>query len=297
MPAFLAHYACGVVCCRDMAPGRLRDAIRMHSAVFGVGLAGPDLFFYSFYELLRPGMTLGRRIHKYRTQAFLRSMLHAALREKGEDKETALAYFAGFTGHYCLDAAAHPMIYRATERGGEKESLGRHFRFEAALDNWCCRKYLARPIKKSHQMGLIRMSRAERAVVARVMASCCTEVFGDVYGRVSPLRMRLLLREYRLITGLIVDPSGFREWVMTGLEKRLLGFPWSAPLFINHNTYGISEKSLRQFDVRFARGREHFSKALPLIEEASRGGAESEERLMRFLGNWSYHNGKEAEPL
>ena len=305
MPAFLTHYALGVCAYRQMEDGTLRKVLKEHPSVYAIGLAGPDLFFYSFYELIgpgkrkrvMPGMPLGRMMHKYRTGLFLANLFDAAMAEQGEERDIALVYYTGFVGHYCLDSAAHPFIYRATDRGSKKQSLGRHFRFEAAIDAYTCGKRLGRPIDQSKQMEMVRISKKERGVISRVLARACTDTYGDIYGKVKPVRLNLLLREYRMITGLIIDPSGFREWALVKAEKRIFGYPWASPLFINGNYYGISEKSLKQFDIRFERGLVRMNLLVPLIESAAEGGGKEREKLIRKIGNRSYHTGIQAENL
>lgn len=139
MPAFLTHYACGVVNFNDMKDGAVRESISAHKGAYGMGLAGPDVYFYSMAEAFRPGMTIGRTLHKYRCGAFLQALYRETEQYRGDDRKTAIAYFSGFLGHYALDSSAHPLIFRETEDSCEKRQLGKHFRFEAAIDAYTAR--------------------------------------------------------------------------------------------------------------------------------------------------------------
>ena len=106
--------------------------------------------------------------------------------------------------------------------------------------------------------------------------------------------MRALLNEYFLITGLLIDPSGFREWAFLKLEKLFPGYPILSPLFINGNLYGLKEEDFQQFRRRFDRGGEMFGKLLTAEEKALRDPSCVPE-FFRQIGNRSYHTGGKAE--
>lgn len=294
MPAFLTHYSCGVLQYRKLPVSVTESCIGAHRNVYATALAGPDIFFYSVLEFLRPGMTIGRRMHKYRTGEFLRNLYTCAVSFRGEQKHIAIAYFTGFLGHYCLDANTHPLIYKKAYDPSETKALGKHFRYEAAVDAYCCRKYLGRDIRRCGQMSMIRLTRMEKKVIAKLMSSAVRKTYPELGNDPSPRRMYALLNEYYLITGLLIDPSGFREWVFLQLEKLIPGYPLLSPLFINGNLYGIQEKDLSEFVRRFERGGEMFGKLLAAEEKALHDPSFVPE-FFRQIGNRSYHTGGEAE--
>ena len=288
MPAFLTHYACGVCGFHDLEDGELKAAIKKHTNVYNVGLAGPDLFFYSVVEMLRSGMTTGRMIHKFRTGLFFRNFFARTQALSGDDQQIARAYLAGFIGHYCLDTNAHALVYRRCTDENEKKALGKHFRYEAAMDNMACRHILGREIADSHQMGLIRFTRKERKVVSSVLADAISDTFGGEAKVPSRLRLRLLFHEYVLISGLLFDPSGFREWVFQGMERRLQGYVLTSPLFINSNLYGLDDSDWQQFYKRFRKGRKLLGECLNIYQNVVSGKAQ-EEDLFRAIGSRSYN--------
>ena len=215
MPAFLTHYACGVKGYQSLHEGTVKEAIDRHSHVYNMGLAGPDLFFYSPRELARSGsgMAIGRIMHKYRTGLFLRTLYEKACALDGEDYLTALAYFTGFVGHYSLDSNTHAFVYYTTNTDDTKEALGKHFRYEAAIDVMCCRDVLGRDINDSGQMGLIRLTGKEKRVIAKILSSSLQEVYPDAPIPMGKKRIYLILNEYFMISGLLIDPSGFKEFL------------------------------------------------------------------------------------
>ncbi len=288
MPAFLTHYACGIKGYHSLSAGELKTAVRQHTNVYNVGLAGPDLFFYSVVEMLRSGMTTGRMIHKFRTGLFFRNFYAQTEKLEGEEQQIARAYLAGFIGHYCLDTNAHALVYRICTDPDEKKALGKHFRYEAAMDGMACRHILGRDINDSHQMGLIKFTRQERCVVARVLSGAIRDTFGGEAKVPSERRLRLLLMEYVLITGLLIDKTGFKEWVFQAGERLIRGYVVMSPLFINRNMYGLEEKDWQRFYKRFGRGCAMLRKCLAVYQDVISGTADPEE-LFRMLGSRSYN--------
>ena len=268
MPAYLAHYTCGVYAQRHLGHTQLNTLIREHRHAWQMGLAGPDLFFYSVIEATRPGMTIGRAMHKYRTGAFLRSLYRCAFELEGKEREIALAYFAGFAGHYALDCAGHPAVYHATDDPDERKALGRHFRYEAAMDAFSCEKLLGRNINESGQMGIIRLSKQERHVIAHCLHRAISQVYPEMKKHVSARRLNLLLIEYYAISGMLIDPSGFGEWLVLHAEKPLLGYPLTSPLMINNNRYGLDDSAWDRFEPLFFRAVGWLDGCYALLDQA-----------------------------
>ena len=293
MPAFLTHYACGIEGYRHLKKGAVKCAIRDHKSVYSTGLAGPDLFFYSLYEMVRPGsMAAGRIMHKFRTGAFLQTLYRNAVSLKGDEKETALAYLAGFLGHYCLDSQTHKLVYSITADPLEPRELGRHFRYEAAIDGMCCRAVLGRDITQSHQLGLIRLSRREKTCMAHLLSDTMTQVYPEILTEgkalLHPRRFKAILNEYFLITGLLIDPTGFKEFLVFHAEKVYPGYPHMSPLCINANKYGLTWKEWDRFRKYFDRGVRMLDTLLPMLEDSVLDPA-YEPQFFRRLGSWSYH--------
>ncbi len=305
MPAFLAHYSCGVLAKHHIFDQRLNQsditvlhrAIREHPQVFHVALAGPDLFFYSPLELLSKGMKLGRAMHKYRTGMFLRSLYDEALLLPEEEREIGLAYVAGFVGHYCLDASEHPIIYRMCDDAVSKKALGKHFRFEAAMDVRCLKHFFGRDMNQSYQMGMIQMDRRERSIASRILSNAIRKVYPDARTFTGKLRMDLLFRQYVCITALLTDPTGIKEWLFLGMEKLFRSYPVYSPLFLNDHIYGTTYDEWRRFYRRFARGERYFEKLLLLMDEAleESENTEKKETFFAAVGTRCYHTGRHED--
>ncbi len=295
MPAYIAHYTCGVMAKRRVfgmsEESQTAKSLAAHPNVYHVGLAGPDLFFYSLYETVRPGLKIGRAMHKYRTDQFLQALYREAVSRKGEDGEIALAYFAGFMGHYCLDTSAHPVIYRICHDEDEKIALGKHFRYEAAMDVNVCRYYLGRDVNAFDQGDLIHLTHREKWGIARVLSAAIRKIYPDTATPINPVRLYAVLTEYEVIARLLVDRSGFKEWCYLGFEKLIRGYSLMSSLFINGNVYGLSRYDFDKFDRRFRRGEQKLEKLLPMLDAALCDEAQ-ESALFAEIGSRSYHTGR-----
>ncbi len=314
MPAFMAHYTCGVLAQHELygmhgekAPGSpCAGALTAHQNVFHVGLAGPDLFFYSLYEQFRKGLKIGRAVHKYRTDQFLNALYKEAASRTGIDREIALAYYIGYLGHYSLDAGTHPYIYRVCDHPDELVALGKHFRFEAALDVRITEKYLGRDVNNSHLMGLIRLSHRERRVIAQMLCRAIHTTYPDYPAMISEARLQAVLLEYGWINCLLIDPFGIKEWMVLGIEKITRGYSLLSSLCINRNTYGITEEEFLRFDRRFMRAVKYFETILPYVDAAvnssitcvdatENAGREPQQELRHVIGSRSYHTGRHTD--
>ncbi len=291
MPALLTHYACGVKAYHTLSDGYLKRAVRHNIAVYTTGLAGPDLFFYSVFEIFRSQMNMGRALHKYRTGLFLHHLLDEALSFQGKEREIALAYYAGFVGHYCLDSKTHALVYRLCHDPSKAKALGKHFRYEAAMDVISCRTFLGRDICHSHQMGLIRLKRVQMNVISVILTRAARKTFGRELSAPSVLRMKLILTEYYLISGLLIDPSGFKEWCLLHFEMMTRGYPHASSLFVNSNLYGVKKEQWDRFRTCFDEGVSMFEKCLKQIEQVFAGpeSRRAYEDLLRLIGSRSYH--------
>ena len=296
MPAYMSHYICGLKAFHQLRPGDLKDCIRSHASVYDMGLAGPDLFFYSLKETFFGGMKTGSLLHKNRTGAFLTSLCRHAVRLEGEDRGAAVAYAAGFLGHYSLDSACHPFVFRVCHDPNGRKELGRHYRFEAAADAYFCERYLHRDIRQSHQMGLLKLSSSEKKVIASLLASALQEVFPEKKGLPDAAKIRRVLTEYYLVTGFLMDDSGFRDWLVGSFENRKQGYPLFSGLFINANRYGAGEELLERFRKRFDRGIRRNIRLLTALEQylsSDERTDRSEEHFAAAVGNLSYHTGRQ----
>ena len=293
----MTHYTCGVTSYNSMKRGLVRTCIEDHKTVYSVGLAGPDFFFYSLGEMARPGVNLGSIIHKYRCGAFLKNMYEEVMLLHGEARVIGIAYLAGFLGHYELDAACHPFVFKVAKGPDRKKALGKHFAFEAAMDVMITERYLHKNINQSQQVGLVKLKDHERTVICAIISGAFRKTFPDCAVKLTRKRLEWIFREYYLITCCLIDPSGFKEFVVRNIERKINhGWVTSSPLLINNNTYGVSSRLFKRFDTCFKKGVEDLMQILEVYEDTL-GGEVSKEDFFLAIGNKSYHTGREPEKV
>lgn len=326
MPAFYTHYLFGRIGYRHMGESALKKMVRRHKKVYALGLSGPDIFFYFVPDQLLVHPTPGSRMHEEKCGAFLRCMLREALSMSGEEREIAVAYLAGFIGHYALDASCHPHVYEYIEEeakllehgeagrvsGGRKprvhkvsghEKTGIHFRYECAMDHYFLEHYAGKTTDCLQQRKMVKLNRKERGVISRLVAAA----YNKTYDRpnMSETSMRAVLSSVRLVQRLIRDPRGRKERVLCPLEKFIYKHPFLAGLFVNDNCYGVGQDEWERMHVLFRAGLKEYDAILAalskVMESVTQGGetAEAEEKLQkalrqfyRRLGSKSYHTGE-----
>ncbi|MDO4513022.1 MAG: zinc dependent phospholipase C family protein [Lachnospiraceae bacterium] len=301
MPAFYTHLSYGMGLFHNLDSKYLKRIIRSHYNAYRLGTSGPDIFFYDVVSVGKPGMSQGERMHRTRTGLFIKNLLEQQNGLTGENRETAIAYTAGFLTHYLLDCAMHPHVYsRIDAREGSKQK-GEHFKLEAALDAYFSRKYLRRYPSLMKQLPLVYLGREERKTVEKIL----TEAYRKTYpeSKLGRNQLKRIMASVYTVMILIDDPYGVKELALGGLEKVILGHPFCSPLFVNNNTYDCSEELWRVFDPVFSEALVegervlnalgHWAELVGMSENAS---ADLEKQLLLLmLGNRSYHTGKECE--
>ena len=291
MPAYITHYTCGIINYRELKEGNVKDIIRRQPHAYCVGLAGPDVFFYDFFDLIRPGISIGTMLHEKNTGLFLKNLFLCANSFTGKQKEIALSYFIGFVGHYMLDCNAHPLVYEVTGND-TKKNLAAHFRYEGAMDVFIAREFLGRDVAKISAPRLTHLKRREEATIKRLLKSALNRTYQGRHP-VSYLQISVNFFYYHLITFLIKDDSGIREKLYGQVEKRLLGFSFAAALFVNNNTYDVTKTDYLMFRERFKQGLQDFEACMLILEDVLQGKADKQ-KLFACIGSRSYHTGEDV---
>lgn len=289
MPGYSTHYVCGVLAYRKMRKGRIKKCVKRYKHSYAVGLAGPDIFFYSVPDILSghsPGVTL----HEEKAGAFLQNMFKESAALAGEERRIAEAYFTGFVCHYMLDASCHPLVYEVAENKDKRLRSARHFMYEGAMDEYACRRYLKRGAADLNSAAAVRPGKQEREVITGLWVKAFRKTYGI---EMSYFHMRTVLFFFRTVSFLVKDKKGRKEKLLGAVEKKLFGFAYVSPLFVNGNTYGFAGSHWQAFDKLFLRGEADFIGAVPFIEKAYNNDKEAD-RLFGILGSRSYHTGEDC---
>lgn len=290
MPAYYTHYTCGLLNYRELKKGYLKECIKAAQHAYCIGLAGPDIFFYSIFDTLLSPVTAGSILHVKRSGEFLQNLFMETQKLKGHAKVIAIAYLAGFVGHYELDCACHPLIYSKMDGEHGKRAMGQHFTYEAAVDVYCVRDYLGRKMNDMNPSVFTALSKQEKRVIAMIVTNAFQKTFPKE--RLTLLNMEQVLSFYKLVTMLIIDRTGCKERLLLRIEEAVFHAPYASPLFINDNLYHVTEKDWQEFKVCFENGKKEFKKILPSLEMALLNRA-AHDNFYQALGNKSYHTGQE----
>lgn len=290
MPAYITHYTCGILNYRDLKDESVKDIIRRHPHAYCVGLAGPDVFFYDFFDLIRPGTSIGTMLHEENTGLFLKNLFLSANSFTGRQREIAISYYAGFVGHYVLDCNAHPLVYEVTGNGTQK-NLAAHFRYEGAMDVYIVREFLGRDVTKISAPRLTHLKRSEEATIKRLLKSALNLTYQDRHP-ISYLQISINFFCYHAITFLIKDDSGVREKLYGPIERKLLGFAFASALFVNNNTYDVTKTDYLMFRERFKQGLQDFEACMSVLGDVLQEKADNK-KLFDCIGSRSYHTGED----
>lgn len=311
MPAFLTHYLFGRLQYEKMAPGTVKNAISAQKKVFALGLAGPDIFFYFLPDFLLGRKKVGSVMHEECCGRFLRNLTREAVTYRGEERGIALAYLAGFLGHYELDTHCHPYIYAYIDKRAEEiaakhlqegnvkpvsghQKTGIHFQYEGAMDYYFLRHYTGKTPAEMNQNRLTRLTVKQKSVIARLVAAAYNRTYA--VPNLSVTSMKLVLASVKFVMFCIRDPHGRRERLLAPIEKRMYGHLFSAGLFVNNNCYGIEEEEFCRLQPLFEKGKKEYAEVLEYLDLYLEAAEEEKEAaewwLFRKIGSRSYHSGE-----
>ncbi|HSL94387.1 MAG TPA: zinc dependent phospholipase C family protein [Thermoleophilia bacterium] len=232
MPDMLAHWEVAERVRACLRPGPLARLLDSQPDAYKVGAQGPDFLFYSrVWSGDRSRRDLALMVHQHRMRDVFHSLFEQAADLPTEEREVALAFACGYAAHLCLDAEAHPWVMYwtgdITERADAAQralAFRRHGLLESSIDVMLRQQRSADPawIRRSR---LLRMSRRQTAVVARVFERALADVHGVAFsaaeGRAAFRNMALVYSAMsdrrapltRLLTTLapVVDRSGVMD--------------------------------------------------------------------------------------
>lgn len=313
MPAFYSHFTFGLEGYKRISDMDLKQLVKIHQSVFTLGLLGPDLFFYFLPDVLLGNKKPAVVMHEYKSNRFFENLLAECERLSDEEQDIAIAYIAGFMGHYAMDTACHPYIYRMA--GKHKNSSSWHYSYESAMDIFCCRHFLHCYPSQINQHRLLRLSKPEMRVLCRLAANAYNRTYHLPH--LMPATIKGAIGCMHITIAFLNDKKGRKESFVRKWELKLLGYGLISPLFVNFNMYSMSEQATAHFLEMFAEGQRRY---LDYLEQLAKyktvlqqrrtrnfGGKvfvgrkrkpvdmeleNSRRQLLCKLGNLSYHSGE-----
>lgn len=251
MPGFATHYLFGLTTCQELERRRTAACLRKYSTAFGLGLQGPDLFYYSLSAFLHSGGNPGILAHHHATGELLRQLLQSRnIFPDKRDRNIASAYIMGFLGHYILDATCHPYIYAKSHKGTYgRDYFGHHVYLETDIDAELLSYYKSCAPSEFRRERTIALTYRERRVIAAVLHYAYSKTFPDY--RYSYMRMYLAMGAMYSNLRLLHDPTGKKKVLARKLEAKTLGFAHISPMIASDfYNFTVDPLNLRHFTWR-----------------------------------------------
>ena len=172
MPGYVTHYIFGREVYHNLKNNSLKKNLYYNRAAYGLGLQGPDIFFYYLPSYVLEGHNIGALAHVRETSAFFQGLIESRNQFSSRtDLNIAEAYLIGFLGHYTLDTICHPYIYAMTHYKDKKEKayFSRHAYLETDIDTALLDLKLHRQPCNFHTEDTIRLTHRQKHVIASIL--------------------------------------------------------------------------------------------------------------------------------
>lgn len=316
MPGFTTHYLFGVKTCHRLGASPLRRELMENHTAFGLGLQGPDIFFYDLPSYVIYKNNIGSVAHTTDTGKFLFFLLQSRfLFPKGKKRQIAESYIAGFIGHYLLDTTCHPYVYdRSKSCSDSATAFAPHVYLETDIDTAFLRHYKKKLPSEFYQERTIALSQTGHFVIAKILHHCYSNVYPNLHVSFqTTLRATYFMP---LAAGLLHDNTGKKKALARKCEGLLFGYPYFSalipsdflqfsadPLNQAHrpwkNPWNENAVSTASFPSLFSSASRRYAGYLKRLDELFSCKNEAvlpilEGRLLADLGNKSYHSGMDC---
>lgn len=315
MPGFDTHYIFGQQTYKNIDSKYIKRIISNHPTVYGLGLQGPDLFFYDLMGHLKHDIDLGDLAHDSRVADFLFYLRDAIKIFPDEyDKQIAQTYFLGFLGHHTLDSTCHPYIYAKTDYNPyvkEKGYFDKHLKLETDINTIMLRHYKHLNPSQFFQDKTIELNPAELSVVSSQLEYAYNKTWPFLTEKKE--RMTRAILSFHFNSALLHDKSGEKKRFLNTLEYIIPGHMlFSGIIARNHFIYNDDPCNLKHsawaspwqpdtvltysFIDLFNKAKARYLKILELCDAffAADNVSDKEQceyNLYDFIGNNSYLSG------
>lgn len=236
MPGFVTHYIFGREAYRKLSPGSQKENLYRHRAAYGLGLQGPDIFFYYLPSYALHGHNIGALAHAEGTNAFFCGLLRSCMRFTGDNRQIAEAYLEGFLGHYILDTVCHPYIYAMTPYDRKaSDYFSHHAYLETEIDTEFLDSKLHRQPKNFRQADTIALTHRQKKVIAAMLYDAYRYAYPDL--KLHKITMYLGIFSMQLGLRILRDGSGQKKVLFRFLERLFPGYPVFSPLIASDTLF------------------------------------------------------------
>ena len=321
MPGFTTHYLLGVKAYNNMPNTPLKRIISKYRWLYQLGLQGPDIFFYNIPILRhRDYRNVGSYMHENHVNSFFVTCLnHIAAIESRQQREQAIAYMSGYFCHYIGDSICHPYVYGRIEydiKNSGNYHHGLHAMLENDIDALLLMIYKQKKPSQFNQAATICLNGQEMQFISGFLSSCINETYYPLNYRnnyqVTPRMVSRSILAMRLGCRTLADPNSRKKNSIEFVESLFLKNPVASRKLVtditadpvvtfnlNHDTWcnpwdrrlaskasfpELFHQSMSKCGNVFFRLNEELTSPVPL-------NSLDHNKLLRELGNYSYHSG------
>lgn len=321
MPGFRSHYIFGIESRNSLKKKNtetslaLWDMIRSFPAAYALGQQGPDIFFYNPPSHLHK-RNIGERMHHERTQRYILSLIDftGSLKHEGL-KSIALAYTAGFIGHYTLDTICHPYIhFRSCKDINDHSNNGfyDHMLLETDLDCALLAHFFNMKPSEFSPSKTIVLTKEETLFLTALLDRAIELTYPG--SLILSTEISAAFHYSRLVYDLMEDPRKWKKKFVRSLESLFLDHPqfsamiandgrttYSDPCNLSHhlwrNPWKTEAFSTESFYDLFHKAMHLYLRRLTLLYKTLKADFGSRDyyayldHLKNELGNLSYDSG------
>lgn len=321
MPGFRSHYIFGIETRNELKKMNTNrslavyDMIRSYPAIYALGEQGPDIFFYNPASYLHKRNT-GERMHHESTLLFMSNLVDTAGSIKPAFlKDMAIAYTAGFIGHYTLDTICHPYIhYRACKDINDHSNKGfyNHMLLEADIDCSLLAHFFRMKPSEFHPSKTIVLKKSDAFFLAAFIDRAIDKTYPG--SLVLSSEIQAAFKSSRLLYDLMEDPRQWKKKFVRSLEGIFFKHPDYSAMIASDGHFSYNDScnlshhlwrnpwktdvfSTESFYDLFHKGMHLYIRRLSLLERAfscefgSRDYFEYFNLIKKDLGNLSYDSG------
>ena len=227
MPGFTSHYLFGVRIFEEINENPLKSVIQKNHHSYSLGLQGPDVFFYHIPSVISPGKNPGNVAHAQKTGLFLENLAKSCnlCSDEEASHDIAVAYLAGFLGHYTMDRICHPFVYaRSSYTGGKKADSGRHFKLETDIDTTYLKREKNLKPSEFKKEKTIRLTPRESRIISRCLSYAYQKTFPglNVTCEAAASAFSMMYKGAKLEH----DPSGLKRTIVSVIEQKAFGYDY-----------------------------------------------------------------------
>ncbi|MEF9939070.1 MAG: zinc dependent phospholipase C family protein [Clostridium sp.] len=321
MPGFTTHYIFGMKAYNDMPNNQLKRIVAKYRWLYQLGLQGPDMFFYNLPVLRhRDHRNVGSYMHEHHVGAFFECCIkHIDQISSKQQREEAIAYFAGFISHYIADYICHPFVYARIGYDAANPSVkysGNHAALENDLDAILLKYYKKKKPSEFNQTASICLNGQELQFISRFLSDCINETYYPVSYKkkyhVTPALVHRSVWALRFGCRTLADKSGHKKNSIEFIESIFLKNPIASAKLVTDtisdyrkscnldhevwcNPWDCSMASTISFVDLLYRALAECHQVYYLLNvcigEPSPMNQENVSALLNELGNYSYHSG------